>query len=155
MHAHAHLVGHWWSGSLQAALSACSRPVALAPIYKTKFLWNNKSLSSLLLDLLSQQPSSHSNAAHDDICVPVPSFRLQLATSRLRGCWELDDGTEEPLQETLISLFIVLIHNLNQTVSYLVCSFQASNNKSGFPLRFINMLICYCCFYPFCLNCSI
>ena len=118
MHAHAYLVGHCMSGSLQADLSACSSPVVFAPIYITKFLWSNKSSSSTLLDLLSQQPSSLPDAVRD-IRVPVPATRprLQLASGQPVGCWELDDGTEELVQETLISPLIVLDHNLNQTVS--------------------------------------
>ena len=110
----------------------------LMPFYDTKFLWINKLLSSLLLDLLSRQPSSLHNAAHDDIRVTMPSVRLQLSTSRLLGAgWR----EEDLFQETLISSFIVLVHNLNQSVSYLVCSFQASNNISGFPLHFIITLL--------------
>ena len=153
MHAHALLVGHCCSGLLQVALSACSSLVVLAPIYNTKFLWNKKPLSSFFLDSFSQQPSSLLNDIHDDIRVFMPSIRLYLATRWPVGCWELD-RTEELSQETLISPLIVLVHNLNQSVSYLVCSFQASNNKSGFPFHFINMLLFYCCFYPFCFNCS-
>ena len=139
MHAHAYLVGHCMSGSLQADLSACSSPVVFAPIYITKFLWSNKSSSSTLLDLLSQQPSSLINAIHEDIRVSMPSLRLQFAKRRPEGCWELDDGTEDPLQDTQILPHIVSFNNLIRTVSYLVCSFQASNNKSGFPFRFIIM----------------
>ena len=93
--------------------------------------------------MLSQQPSSLPDAVHDDIRVPVPATRprLQLATGQPVGCWDLDDGTEEPLQENLILSLIDLVHNLNLTVSHLVCSFQASNNKSGFPVHFIITLL--------------
>ena len=140
MHAHALLVGHCCSGLLQVALSACSSLVIFAPIYNTKFLWNKKPLSSHFLDLFSQQPGSLLNDVHDDIRVSIPSVRLHIATKRPAGCWELD-GTEELFQETLISLLIILVHNLNQSVSYLVCSFQASNNLSGFPFDFIITLL--------------
>ena len=88
----------WWGIACQvrAVLSACSSPVVFAPFCNTKFLWYNKSSSSPLLDLLSQQPSSLINAVHEDIRVSMPSLRLQLATSQPVGCWEPDDGTEDP-----------------------------------------------------------
>ena len=106
------------------------------------YIWYNiihhESISSSLGGKIIK-PSSLLNNVHD-IRVSMPSVRLHIATKRPVGCWELD-GTEELFQETLISLLIVLVHNLNQSVSYLVCSFQASNNLSGFPFDFIITLL--------------
>ena len=134
----------WWGIAAQVFSRLLRLPVAvlsfLPPFTIPSSCEIKKPLSSHFLDLFSQQPGSLLNDVHDDIRVSMPSVRLHIATKRPVGCWELD-GTEELFQETLISLLIVLVHNLNQSVSYLVCSSQASNNLSGFPFDFIITLL--------------
>ena len=133
MHAHAYLVGHCMSGSLQADLSACSSPVVFAPIYITKFLWSNKSSSSTLLDLLSQQPSSLINAIHEDIRVSMPSLRLQFAKRRPEGCWESDNGTEDLSQDTQYYLILSYSTILSELFLIWFAAFKPPTTKVDFP----------------------
>ena len=117
MNAHALLVGLSLAGLLQSALCTCSSLVSPYPRLKHQDTLNNQTLSFLLLDLFSQQPSSLFNAInHDDIQVSCV-LCLQFASSRHSGCWEVDDGTEDSPQETQISTLNVLVNKLNQTIS--------------------------------------
>ena len=127
----------WWDIDCLAPSRLLHAPVAvlpvLTPVLVTKSLYN-RTLSFLLLDLFSQQPSSRSNAmCHDswEYPSPVPPLYLRFASSRPAGCWELDDRMEKPLHKTQISLFYFsFVHNLNQTGPQLVrivSSFQHYN----------------------------
>ena len=117
MHAHALLVGHRLAGLLQSASCTCSSLVSSCPRLKYQATMYNRTLSSLLLDLFSQQPSPRSNSIHHDDIQVLCVLCLQFASSRHSGCWELDDGTEGSLEETQISTLNVLIQNLNKTIS--------------------------------------
>ena len=135
MHANALLVGHRLAGLLQSASCICSSLVSPYPRLKHQDTLNNQTLPFLLLDLLSQQPSSLPDVVHDGSRVPVPATRprLQLTTGQPVGCWELDDGTEELLQENLILSLIDLVHNLNLTVLIWFAAFKLPTTKVDFP----------------------
>ena len=102
----------WWDIDCLAPSRLLHAPVAvlpvLTPVLVTKSLYN-RTLSFLLLDLFSQQPSSRSNAIYQDSWgypSPVPPLYLRFASSRPAGCWELDYRTEKPLQSMDITVFV-------------------------------------------------
>ena len=126
MHAHALLVGHRLAGLLQSAPCTCSSLVSPCPRLKHQATLNNQTLSFLLLDLFSRQPSSRSTAIHHGDIQVSCILCLQFASSRPSGCWEVDDGREDSPRETQIST-LILVNNLYQTTSqlvHIVSSFQ-------------------------------